>query len=476
MNTKILAILLIGIIGISAGIIGIIYVLTPEDCTKGSDPTDLVFMNGILYFSATDEENGRELWKSDGTEEGTVLIKNIYTGYIGSNPQNLIVINNTLFFTADDGIFGRELWKSNGTEAGTAIVKDIKVGTSQSSSNPNYLTIMGDDLYFSADNGINGTELWKTNGTAEGTEMIYVINPEGDSNPSNLCANGTMLYFSANNGINSTTSDANGTELWKSDGTESGTEMIFDINPGPTNSTPNHITVINSTIFFSATNDASGRELWKSDGTESGTEIVKDIYINSQDSSPENLINFNGTLVFSATDELNGRELWKSDGTKDGTIIVDDIDAGRSDSNPSSFFINDNVLYFTANDTKIRLYKTDRNLDGSVYIISKYTYDDYVNIRNIVVVNDMLYFFIDSTIKGLELWKSNGEEGSINSEMVAELNPTLTEVAPDKTKIVVHNDILYFDGIDEENGWELWKSDGTEDGTNMIKKIYPCNK
>ena len=53
-----------------------------------------------------------------------VLVKDIWpTGsYI---PRNLANVNGTLFFAANDGLNGLELWKSDGTEVGTVMVKDV---------------------------------------------------------------------------------------------------------------------------------------------------------------------------------------------------------------------------------------------------------------------------------------------------------------------------------------------------------------
>ena len=94
------------------------------------------------------------------------------------------------------------------------------------------------------------------------------------------------------------------------------------------------LTNVNGTLFFSARSSANGRELWKSDGTAAGTQLVKDIrtgsgsgyYSNS--SSPSDLTAVGSTLYFSANDGTNGRELWKSDGTASGTQLVKDIRTG----------------------------------------------------------------------------------------------------------------------------------------------------
>ena len=82
-----------------------------------------------MFFTAGDGAHGPELWKSDGTEAGTVLVKDIHPGAGGySSPSSLTGVGGTLFFAADDGTHGSELWKSDGTEAGTVLVKDINAG------------------------------------------------------------------------------------------------------------------------------------------------------------------------------------------------------------------------------------------------------------------------------------------------------------------------------------------------------------
>ena len=78
-------------------------------------------MGGALYFTASEATNGTELWKSDGTEAGTVPVKDICPGTGNSSPYYLANVNGTLYFRANEGK-GQELWKSDGREAGTTLV------------------------------------------------------------------------------------------------------------------------------------------------------------------------------------------------------------------------------------------------------------------------------------------------------------------------------------------------------------------
>ncbi len=82
--------------------------------SPAGDPKYLTDVNGTVFFVANDGLIGDELWKSDGTKAGTVLVKDIIPGFASSNPKNLQNINGTLYFTADNGKNGVELWKSDG--------------------------------------------------------------------------------------------------------------------------------------------------------------------------------------------------------------------------------------------------------------------------------------------------------------------------------------------------------------------------
>jgi ELWxxDGT repeat protein len=195
-----------------------------------------------------------------------VLVRDINPVGSDSEPDWLTNVNGTLFITANDGTSGNELWKSDGTEAGTVRVKDILPGTG--GSGPDTLTNVNGMLFFNADDGVSGRELWKSDGTEAGTVRVKDILPGSDGSvPGSLTnVDGTLFFTAADR--------TSGGELWKSDGTEAGTVRVKDILPGGYGSDPRSLTNINGTLFFNANDGTSGRELWKSDGTEAGTAML----------------------------------------------------------------------------------------------------------------------------------------------------------------------------------------------------------
>jgi ELWxxDGT repeat protein len=383
----------------------------------GNQPTSfLTAVGATLFFVARDGVRGWELWKSDGTRTGTVLVKDINAsgssnpgGPGGAFPGAPTSAGGTLFFPADDGVHGFELWRSKGTKAGTVLVRDINKA---SDSLPCWLTAVGRNLFFVANSefpNLSRTELWKSDGTSAGTVLVKTFMGPSDffysacSQLAELTSAGRTLFFEGDDGVH-------GSELWKSDGTRAGTRMVKDINPeGPTSLNYFHsLTDVQGTVYFSADDGVNGSELWQSDGTRAGTVMVKDINP-SGGSGPHGLIAVGSTLFFEASDGVHDG-LWRSDGTVAGTVMVKEIGATN----------------FT-------------DLSGTLFLNA------------------------DDGVHGLELWKSDGT--AAGTVMVKDINPSggsgpfhFTDMAG----------IAFFFADDGTNGYELWESDGTSAGTMRV--------
>ncbi len=292
---------------------------------NSSAPVNITALgNGKAIFSAYDPANGNELWITDGTTGGTAMVKDIYagSGNTGNTLANITALGNgKALFSAMDATNGQELWITDGTANGTVLLKDIYAGASN--SNPGNITALGNgQAVFRANDDTNGLELWITDGTANGTVLVKDIYA-GASNsiPTNITALGNgKAVFQANNGTN-------GAELWITDGTANGTVLLKDICTGLSTSNPTNITVLgNGKAVFQANDGTNGAELWITDGTPNGTVLLKDIYTGLSNSNPFNITALgNGQAVFQATDPTNGAELWITDGTTAGTTLLRNI-------------------------------------------------------------------------------------------------------------------------------------------------------
>ncbi|QDV46619.1 hypothetical protein Enr13x_65280 [Stieleria neptunia] len=318
---------------------------------------DVVRFGDESFFVADDGMHGTELWKTDGTVDGTEMVKDLLPGPDTSSPAELTVLGNELFFTALDETGETDLWKSDGTEAGTVKVFDADaVGVYYLTD----LTASGSKLFFTAYQAefggqpSKGYELWAHDGTSGGTAMVKDINADQQviDRPQELTdVNGTLFFTSYDYGYYNR-------ELWKSNGTAEGTVMVKDlgIDPGtdpgtadddPTfSSYPTYLTSHNGLLFFVAEDYTDGVELYKSDGTEAGTVRVFDLNP-SGSSYPEELTPFGAELFFSATDGTSGRHLYKSDGS--AITLVADTTRGLGSSTPIDFEVVGETLFFAAN-------------------------------------------------------------------------------------------------------------------------------
>jgi ELWxxDGT repeat protein len=313
-------------------------------------PYSLAFtkFDNMAYFISDDGTNGVGLWKTDGTDAGTAKVKTINLGtWSNYMVERMHVSGNAIYFWADDGTNGLELWKSDGTESGTMMIKDINPGGGGSGGDyPSVVTSVGNSIYFWADDGANGFELWKSDGTDAGTEMFkeFVTGSDG-SNGVVIDLDGNSFYI-----IEKPEGSVQATKLWISDGTGTGTTLVKDFTTdlGTNGGIGYEKLVVGNTFFFTAMDrsEVSGDlELWKSDGTEAGTILVKDINLVDNDGVGD-LVELNNVLYFQSGSHSGERELWKSDGSETGTIKLTDLSSDGINQINGNLYIFGNSLYF----------------------------------------------------------------------------------------------------------------------------------
>ena len=319
------------------------------------------------------------------------------------------------------------------------------------------VALLGDTIYFSANSTGLGIELWKTDGTSSGTQLVADINPgTASSSPTGLVNVGGVLYFRANTATS-------GAELWRSDGTSSGTQLVADLNPGTGSSLPKYLTNVGGTIYFVANNGTTGEELWKSDGTSSGTQLVADIRTGTNSSTPKSLTNVNGTLYFIANDGTRGNELWKSNGTSSGTQLVRELNVGTSSGALGYLAEYNGYVYFSGFDgEEYALWRSNGTSSGTSLEVEVGTSDS--GLRNLANIGGILYFFASDDLPGFRLWRTDGTAaGTFTVSASAGLR------AP--SNLVDVSGTLYFATNDGTHGYELWRSDSTLNGTRIVTDV-----
>ena len=275
-------------------------------------------------------------------------------------------------------------------------------------------------------------ELWQTNGYRKASSKVKVLmsweglpehylNPTYGITPGGAAA-GEKLYFTFDD-------QRYGTQLWVSDGTASGTFMVKRIGAGLAANAPLNFTAVGSLMFFTASDGTAGRELWRSDGTSAGTFMLRDIRSGTESSAPALLTSFKNKLYFTANDGINGLQLWTSDGTSAGTAMV----AGFTSEAP-------------------------------------------LTINELAVSGERLFLSLGLPSLGTELWASDGT--AVGTYLVKDIAPGALSSGVKRITADNKNGVLFFadehgglkDPLDEfkATGFDLWKSDGLEPGTQHV--------
>jgi ELWxxDGT repeat protein len=471
--------------------------------------------NGLVWFVAFEPTSGCEPWVSDGTPSGTRRLMDVVPGAAGSMPSGFLAADGRVFFAVDNGS-QRQIWVSDGTEDGTTVfatpdpsrqrpllaplgfldgsllfsstadfnfpgfllrsagdeIEDIHAITSVGPS-----TTVGGELYFggSAENPQFKT-LWKSDGTADGTRPV-VADDTRLNGPGDLTPFGDGLLFDA--------FDSKGVELWYSDGTDEGTQQVEDIYVPLGSSNPHGFVVAGDRVLFGTDGGEEQRALWMTDGTAAGTRKLNSPATTPGYPTPIGALG--SIVVFSA----NGA-LWGTDTESDETYSLSEgpLDFETPLATPNAvFFVVHGVVW-----------RTDGTLAGTVPISATMSY-----VSELTEALGSLYF-----VSGGELWRSDGTRQSTvrlhafddplaANRILGELGGRVlvshctepaelwsTDGTPGGTQEIASGGGLcattplatlsgrgYFAGVRNFDLHRLWTSDGTRDGTHLVADLGP---
>ncbi|MEZ4712295.1 MAG: hypothetical protein R3A44_34215 [Caldilineaceae bacterium] len=432
--------------------------------TASSYPSALFSDGDIVLFMTQVGGTQQDLWRTDGSLAGTykLLSPQVTNAYSWIDVDNLAALQGQFYFIeAVNHPF--ILWSSDGSVAGT---KQVTLNIESASYFLQNLVMVGDTLYFTSsvlnDSGDDAhIQLWKVVAGSHVSELVYdfgtVVNFNLNS-PKHFVALQNALLFIFNH-----------SELWRSDGTRDGTKLVQDTLPSAQalGMSVAELTVVDNNLYFRTVSDRfvpnSLNNLWVSDGTTSGTRRIGSI-------SPTYpyeklyLTDVEGRLYFTAYDEINGAEVWTSDGTEGGTKRVTDISPGNNMFGPTALTPVDGSLYFNMsshNSSDDALWRLDA-IDEQPALVS-----DRSIYKAIAVGNRLYFLHKPQRTDGLfqvELWMTNAQSEPI---LIRE-NTHAGEMFEDQLSIV--NDWVVFIAQDIR-GVELWRSDGTINGTRLIKDI-----
>ncbi|MDJ0840646.1 MAG: hypothetical protein QNK37_29315 [Acidobacteriota bacterium] len=349
-----------------------------------------------------------------------------------------IVFKDRLYFKYYGSDNYDQVWRTDGTQAGTEPVASL-IEEDGFSYRKAAFAVSGDDLFLISENW-RTRFLWRFDGTESGTRMISKAPATDD-----LVTAGGKAYFVGGD-------SEHGNELWVSDGTSEGTRLIRDLVPGAEGSNPTSLTPFGNKLVFTARDPVSNRKvIWETDGTEAGTRILVN-RAQREYTAPESLTVVGAKLFFLMDTPDYGRELWVYDGQ--GASLTADLEPGTDGGSFGAMKPLGNQLIFFFDS---RPWASDGTADGTIQLSADEGSGRFVELDGV------LYWF-DSPA---DLYRSDGTKAGTRLVFEgSQLGLTLSG------RMKANNGRLYFNVSDEVHGRELWWSDGTLNGTELIRDMF----
>lgn len=477
-----------------------------------SKTASLIVWNDQLLFRGSTDLGNDGLWASDGVSESPTLLwsdskgvplstpfrpewifptarslflidaeENIWGTSTDSIGMNLVLtpsriesigpiaaLGEQLLFAQFTPEHGREPYLATIHPDSVRLLKDIRPGSGHAFNiwEGTRAIGLGESVLFAADDGEHGEELFVTDGSPEGTQLLADLNPGlPSSNPDRFLQMGTKILFTAED-------KAHGLELWVTDGTTTGTRIVADLATGPESSNPRNVSTDGGLAYFSATTPSTGEEQFVTDGTPEGTRLFTEVVPGSVTSAPDQNALTESFLFFVANDGVHGRELWRADRLTGAAALVRDTASGTRQTDAASIrsltALGDD-LYFVANTAAngTELWQLPTGSDTPSMLQDLFPGNAGSHPEELTPLGGKLFFTAEAPQTGLVVWT---------------FEPTTRELRPvfapntglmNPHGLIAWNDGLYFVATHPDSGEELWCLKPPYEVPQMVSDICP---
>ena len=400
---------------------------------------------GLFYLAIDDPATGSELWRTDGTAAGTLLLRDIAPGAYGSSPRAFLAATGRLWFFAD-GPAGTGLWSTDGSRVGTR-----RAALLPPFSYPLEMKAAGSRIFFTEGAGSIQHNLWSSDGTQEGTVPIPPFHRHHKKGPgltSLLSPLGNEIVFFVED------SRSRSSQLWISDGSVDGTRLLTDFGGYHSTSWSVVLEVVpaDERLLFAGPDN----RIWSTRGTRASTgpiapcrgESCVRVYL---DTPP---VSLGDRALF-----VDGHyEPWSTDGTPEGTQLLADATPGSEGSYPLfAPGLPGRAFFFTQSN---EMWDTDGTPEGTRIVGEPVLFPGPM--PPLALVGERAVFAATTPEGVREVRSTDGEtDGTIVLSSTSHGADSLpTSLRP------FQDGILFFTCMNQKQA--LWRSDGTAEGTTRV--------
>ncbi|HEX2644974.1 MAG TPA: hypothetical protein VHU81_18390 [Thermoanaerobaculia bacterium] len=350
------------------------------------------------------------------------------------------------------------------------LVRDLISGTPTSadtSSEPVHLTALGNRVVFLASEPSSGQEVWVSDGSSGGTEMLADVCPGVCSSQSRILGTQRGLVYWVGSTDSGFYSDP--LQLWRSDGTRAGTFPLTDPNANNLlNQETSGFAFTGRYLFYNACAAGTGCAVWRTDGTVAGTVRVAPLTPSWNGSYVFTLVAA-GERVFYTSQPSDGvTDLWVTDGSAAGTKLVKTFPLNQY---PGSLTAAGSRLFFVGSDGEegSELWTSDGTAAGTRPLTQFANSYPFVP-PGFWASGNRLYFAADDVTHGRELWRSDGTAaGTMRITDFGYHTPFSEYVTPDS--FVDLGGKVVFVANDGLHGNQLWATSGTPESTHPLSPL-----
>ncbi len=420
-------------------------------------PGQSVEVDGVLYFNTLNKDGKAwELWRSDASPLGARKLGEF------KYASQLIGHRGQLFFVADDGVHGFELWRSDGSASGTVLIRDINPHGSASASGMKSTSL---GLLFSADDGVHGHELWRSDGTAEGTRLIKdLVSHKGGARPEPLAEHPGGVLFKATQEPRNRR-DKPSTEIWQTDGTAAGTQVRTRVGRDRTMhwSVARWLGITGRAGYFTTGSKWGHEGLWCLELEGGQGRTLSSLHAElAGPSGLEILGEIGGRRVLASrpSRKTGGVDLWLTDCTPAGTVRYQQLPHQGRLRVRRQVAVGE-LLYFRVVQQDTEIWRTDGTAQGTWKLLSQAGSHDWTVPKSLFALDGSLMFVQG----GDALWRSNGKpEGARLVKDFHDGTPPLTL----QHFTVRGTQVFFHASTGAKRRDELWRSDGTARGTRRV--------
>jgi ELWxxDGT repeat protein len=412
---------------------------------------NLFAFNDELYFTGTTTQRGTELWKI-GPTGGTVLVEDANPGTVSSDPQLIGIAGTQRFLFAATSPDGREFWISQGVAGNTQPVGNLNPGATYANpvldnSAPIFMT---DSLLVQADS----LAFWVYDIHEQTSEFLFQHPDYKKTNiafeqAQSLGGSGAMIQI-ANGNVD---------ELWVTNGIDPVWKLLE-------NSNVVEIGQFSGAPLFAATVANGCTKLYIHQGTQADAPVALIPTGDKTSCLQTGFRPYRNKVYFASQNGTNGKHtLWETNGTLAGTKMFLDVAGGDPSISLQMLWEFNGELYFIVKSSgQSDLWKTDGTIAGSDYLLTLSTsnFPLVTSTTSTALGTDAYFTFYDLDANASSLVATNGTPAG--TRIIRQFRST-------GPYLVAANNRVFFTATTDENGKELWYTQGTLPTTAVLDII-----